>query len=88
MSTTSFTECIDVHFAVNIKFASKRLPNSCEINTVAYRPIAVLRRIFEPKRDEVAGDWRKIHNEDLHNLYSSPNIMIKSRKMRWAGNEA
>jgi hypothetical protein len=39
----------------------------------------VLRRIFGPKRDEVKGDWRKLHNEELHNLYSSPNIirMIK-----------
>jgi hypothetical protein len=42
----------------------------------------VLRRIFGPKRDEVKGDWRKLHNEELHNLYSSPNIirMIKSRR--------
>jgi hypothetical protein len=46
----------------------------------------VLRRIFRPKREEVTGDWRKLQNEDLHNLYSSPNIirMIKSRNMRWA----
>jgi hypothetical protein len=46
----------------------------------------VLRRIFGPKRDDVTGDWRKLHNEELHNLYSSPNIirMIKSRRMRWA----
>jgi hypothetical protein len=44
----------------------------------------VLRRIFSPKRDEVTGDWRKLHNEELHNLYSSPSIirMIKSRRMR------
>jgi hypothetical protein len=44
----------------------------------------VLRRIFGPKRDEVTGDWRKRHKEELHNLYSSPNIirMIKSRRMR------
>jgi hypothetical protein len=50
----------------------------------------VLRRIFGPKRDHVMGDWRKLHNEELHNLYSSPNIirMIKSRRMRWAGHEA
>jgi hypothetical protein len=50
----------------------------------------VLRRIFGPKRDEVTGSWRKLHNEELHNLYSSPNIirMIKSRKMRWAGHVA
>jgi hypothetical protein len=46
----------------------------------------VLRRIFGPKRDEVTGDWRKLHNEELHNLYYSPNIirMIKSKRMRWA----
>ena len=50
----------------------------------------VLRRIFEPKRDEVTGEWRKLHNEDLNNLYSSPNILrvIKSRRMRWAGHVA
>jgi hypothetical protein len=50
----------------------------------------VLRRIFGPKRDEVTGGSRKLHNEELHNLYSSPNIirMIKSRRMRWAGSMA
>jgi hypothetical protein len=43
----------------------------------------VLRKIFEPKRDEVIGGWRKLHNEGLHNMYSSPSIirMIKSRRM-------
>jgi hypothetical protein len=48
----------------------------------------VLRTIFGPKRDEVTGEWRKLHNEELHILYSSPNIIrqIKSRRMRWAGN--
>jgi hypothetical protein len=47
----------------------------------------VVRRIFGPKRDEVTGGWRKLHNEELHNLYSSPNIitMVKSRRMRSAG---
>jgi hypothetical protein len=47
----------------------------------------VLRRIFGPKRDVVTGGWRKLHNEELHNLYSSPSIIriIKSRRMRWAG---
>jgi hypothetical protein len=50
----------------------------------------VLRRIFGPKRDEVTGDWRKLHNEELHNLYSPPSIirMIKSRRLRWAGHVA
>jgi hypothetical protein len=50
----------------------------------------VLWRIFGPKRDEVAGGWRKLHNEELHGLYSSPNIVrvIKARRMRWAGHVA
>jgi hypothetical protein len=48
-----------------------------------------LRGIFGPKRDEVIGGWRKLHNEELHNLHSSPSIiMIKSRTMRLAGNLA
>jgi PAS domain-containing protein len=48
----------------------------------------VLRRIFGTKRDEVTGGWRKLHNEELRDLYSLPSIirMIKSRKMRWEGN--
>jgi hypothetical protein len=50
----------------------------------------VLRRIFGPKRDEVTGGWRKLHNEKLHDLYSSPGIVkvIKARRMRWAGHVA
>jgi hypothetical protein len=44
----------------------------------------VLRRIFRPKRDEVIGGWRKVHNEEIHNLYCIIR-MTKSRKMRWAG---
>jgi hypothetical protein len=50
----------------------------------------VLRRIFGPKRDEIIGGWRELHNEELHNLYSSANIIriIKSRRMRWAGHVA
>jgi hypothetical protein len=50
----------------------------------------VLRRIFGLKRDDIIGGWRKLHNEELHNLYSSPDIIrrIKSRRMRWAGHVA
>jgi len=50
----------------------------------------VLRRIFGPKRDEVTGELRKLHNEELSDLYALPNIVrvVKSRRMRWAGNVA
>jgi hypothetical protein len=47
----------------------------------------VLRRIFGSKRDEVTGEWRRLHNKELYALYSSPNItrVIKSRRLRWTG---
>jgi hypothetical protein len=50
----------------------------------------VLRRIFGPKRDEMTGEWRKLHNEKLRDFYSSPSIIkiIKPRRMRWAGHAA
>jgi hypothetical protein len=50
----------------------------------------VLKRIFGPKRDEVTGEWRKLHTEELNDLYSSTNLLrvIKSRRMRWAGHVA
>jgi hypothetical protein len=50
----------------------------------------VLRRIFGPKRGEVTGEWRKLHNEELNYLYCSPNMVqvMKSRRMRWAGHVA
>ena len=50
----------------------------------------VLRRIFGPRKDEVTGEWRRLHNEELNDLYCSPNIVrvIKSRRMRWAGHVA
>jgi hypothetical protein len=49
-----------------------------------------LRRVFGPKRDEVTAEWRKLHNEELSDLYSLPNIvrLVKSRRMRWAGHVA
>ena len=54
------------------------------------RRLRVLRRVFGPKRDEVTGEWRKLHNEELNDLYSLPNIVrvVKSRRMRWAGHVA
>ena len=50
----------------------------------------MLRRIFGPRMDEVTGDWRRLHNEEINNLYWSPNMVrvIKSRRMRWAGHVA
>jgi hypothetical protein len=50
----------------------------------------LLRRIFGPRRDEVTGEWRRLHNEEINDLYCSPNIVrvIKSRRMRWAGHVA
>jgi hypothetical protein len=50
----------------------------------------VLRTVFGPKRDEVTGEWKKLHNEKLNDLYSLPNILrvVKSRRMRWAGHVA
>jgi hypothetical protein len=50
----------------------------------------VLRRIFGPKRDEVTGEWKRLHNKELYALYSSPNTIrvIKSRRLRWAGHVA
>ena len=50
----------------------------------------VLRKVFEPKRDDVTGEWRKLHNEEQNDLCSLPNIVrvVKSRRMRWAGHVA
>jgi hypothetical protein len=50
----------------------------------------VLRRLFGPKRDEITGEWRKMHSKELHNLYPSSNIIrqIKSRRIRWPGHAA
>jgi len=70
-------------FCVGVKFGrSERWVNVFENG--------MLRRIFGPKRDEVTGEWRKLHNEELNDLYSSSNIdrVIKWRRMRWTGHVA
>jgi len=63
------------------------LREECRLRVLEGR---VVRRLFGPKRDKVKGEWRNVHNEELNNLYSSPNVVrvIKSRRMRWAGHAA
>jgi hypothetical protein len=63
------------------------LQEECRLRVFENR---VLRRIFGPKRDEVTGEWRRLHNKELYALYSSPNIIrvMKSRRLRWAGHVA
>ena len=69
-----------------VKTWSLTLREECRLRVFENR---ILRRIFGPKRDE-NGEWRKLHNEELHSLYRSPNILrvIKSRRLRWAGHVA
>jgi hypothetical protein len=66
---------------------SLTLREECRLRVFENR---VLRRIFGPKRDEVTGEWRRLHNKEVYALYSSPNIIrvIKSRRLRWAGHVA
>src|SRR5215469_3256902 len=76
----------------------KSVPYGCETWSLTLREERrlrvfenrVSRRVFGPKRDEVTGEWRKLHNEELRDLYSLPNIMrvVKLRRMRWAGHVA
>jgi hypothetical protein len=70
--------------------AESEMGGSCTVALKRVFENRVLRRILGPKRDEVIGGWRELHNEELHNSYSSPSIirMIKSRRMRWAGHVA
>jgi hypothetical protein len=66
---------------------SLTLREECRLRVFENR---MLRRIFGPKRDEVTGEWRRLHNKELYALYSSPNIIrvIKSRRLKWAGHVA
>jgi hypothetical protein len=68
------------------QLSSQCLLDEFKIEVLDFNNILIL-LIFGPKRGEVTGVWRKLHNEELHNLYSSPSIiiMIKSRRMKWAG---
>jgi hypothetical protein len=74
-------------FCVGVELVSVTLRKEHRLRVFEDR---VLRKTFGPKRDDVTGEWRTLHSEKLHNLYSSPNIIrqIKSRRMRWAGHVA
>jgi hypothetical protein len=71
-------------------FSSFLTPTLREEHRLGVFENRVPRRIFGPKRDEVTGEWRKLHNEELHDLYSSPSIIriMKSKRMKWTGHAA
>ena len=75
---------LSVSFRMLVRMAARHIERSLLLVN------KVLRRIFGPRRDEVTGDWRRLHNEELNDLYCSPNIVrvIKSRRMGWVGHVA
>jgi hypothetical protein len=73
----------------NVKNKNQKANNSNPAHRLGVFENRVLVRIYGSKRDEVTGEWRKLHNEELHNLYSSQDIRhVKSGRMRWAGHVA
>ena len=85
-------------FPTDLLSVSRRINTVCTANGICHASKnkfekfenRVLRRLFGPMRDEVTGEWRKLHNEEFSDLYSLPNIVrvVKSRRMRWAGHVA
>jgi hypothetical protein len=77
----------EITFLYGCETWSFTLREECRLSVLENR---VLRRIFGPKRDEVTGEWRRLHNKELYAGYCSPNIIrvIKSRRLRWAGHVA
>jgi len=87
--TMFFVVCIEFHRTIILPVVLY----GCETWSLTLREergLRVLRKVFGPKRDEVTGEWRKLHNEELNDLYSLPDIVrvVKLRRMRWAGHVA